>query len=252
MLDSLRKLHPRWVTQRIRATKKVKSARDANCKDPLSLELYGQNILIRPLGPDFRVATASMGNEFNPLIGVLEEGFDGLIIDAGGFIGTAAIRLSQIFPKATIITIEPSEQNFEILQQNIAAFSNIHSIKAALVPEGIESATLFDRETGDWGFTIVEQPKDKSDPKSLHQVETVTLSQILAKHENKDIGLVKLDIEGGEKALFDSNDIALKSAKAIFAELHDRIVPGCTDSFQKFNVGRKISKPGREKYLAIG
>ena len=46
--------------------------------------------------------------------------------------GTAAIVFSEMYPKAKIITIEPSLDNFDILQRNIAKYKNIKAIHGAL------------------------------------------------------------------------------------------------------------------------
>ena len=51
----------------------------------------------------------------------------GLIIDAGGYLGTAAIAFSEAYPDATVVTIEPSPENFALLVQNTAAYPNIRA-----------------------------------------------------------------------------------------------------------------------------
>ena len=64
---------------------------------------------------------------------------EGVIIDAGGYIGTAALTLSELFHKAHILFIEASSANFELLKRNVANSPNIQPIRAALVADGAPS-----------------------------------------------------------------------------------------------------------------
>ena len=116
MISRFRLMNPAWVFQRLTSYRKVRKARDSETDDPVHICLFGQSIIVRPNGPDFRVAVSTLGCEFDPLIGLFPRAFSGVIVDAGGFIGTAAIRLSQIYPNATIVTVEPSNENFKLLK----------------------------------------------------------------------------------------------------------------------------------------
>ena len=253
-----RKWRPLWILQRLRSHRQFKQARRQGNNDPISVKLYGQRVLLRPCCPDWEVAIASLGSEFNPLCAISEvvgRDFDGLIIDGGGYIGTAAIRLSQIWPRATVVTIEPSHENFWLLERNIAGWPKIHGINGALVSEATFrrplETTLFDRGTGAWGFTVVEGTKGDALPKALHRIKKVTLAEIRASFNDMRIAVVKLDIEGGEKALFDGQDRDLMGARAVFVELHERIVDGCNAAFERFSRDWTVSRSGGEKFLAV-
>ena len=66
----------------------------------------------------------------------------------------------------------------------------------------------------------------------------------------KPLRLIKLDIEGGEKALFETAASGLTSVDFVFAELHDRILPGCTAAFAAFSQDRFVFNFGGEKFLS--
>lgn len=66
----------------------------------------------------------------------------------------------------------------------------------------------------------------------------------------KKFGLLKLDIEGGELSLFQHDMASLKNVDVVFAELHDRIVPGCLKQFITFSKDRILVKDCGEKYLS--
>jgi FkbM family methyltransferase len=191
-----------------------------------------------------------LGGEFTPLLDFCDSSFDGLIVDAGGYIGTAALALHQAFPKARIVTIEPSSDNFRLLQRNTLHVKSIYPIRAALVAGTSTKLTLSNRGTGPWGYTIVDEPSDSPEAPFIEEVPSITLHQI-SEMFRADIGILKLDIEGGEHDLFTEGAPDLALVPVIFAELHDRIVPGCTSLFNEFSKDRQIGKLGGEKYISV-
>ena len=60
-----------------------------------------------------------------------------------------------------------------------------------------------------------------------------------------------MDIEGAEKEILDNANKALYDVYATFIELHDRFVPGCTQSYINFSKNRILLNFGTEKYLSI-
>jgi FkbM family methyltransferase len=199
--------------------------------------------------PDFMVVQETFGSELEPLRQSLPHDFEGLIVDAGGYIGTAAIKFAQMFPKAQIITIEPSSENFSILSWNVAAFPNITPLKAALHVQSNASISLRRSEKGrEWGFSVIEH----SDSLPFEDVTTVSLSEIFAKFgESREVGIVKLDIEGAERILFEECAVELRKARVVVAELHDRLIPGCSSAFDEFSRGRTILSLTGEKLVSV-
>ena len=205
--------------------------------------------LVRPGTTDLQVALTCFDGEFEALRYLLPREFDGTIIDAGGYIGTAALAMSEIYPSATIVTIEPVSHNFELLCKNVANNPNIVSIFGALTSKDNEKVMIADRGTGEWGFTIIENPNDVKNPELVDYTPTYSLRSIFDHYSN--VGILKLDIEGAETDLFINDSISLEKIPVIFAELHDRIVENCTIEFMNFSKNRLVIKSGGEKYLSI-
>lgn len=218
-------------------------------KTPMMVTIEGQDILVRPGTPDLRVAFQSLGSELNVLSELLPKNFDGLIIDAGGYIGTAALTLANMFPAATIVSVEASSSNFEVLKRNVASMTNIVPMKAALHSEPNQFLDLVDRGTGAWGFSIAVVSRNSGT--YSEKVRTVTLTEISNRFPEKPIGIIKMDIEGGEHILFSNYDEVLERAQIVFIELHDRIVPGCTELFRAFSLDRWLLNVGGEKLLSL-
>lgn len=215
----------------------------------IQVKVRDQEIWVRPGTPDLRVAFQSLRSELEILSDLLPHDFDGLIIDAGGYIGTAALKLARMYPAATVVTIEASSQNFDMLKRNIAGIDSIVAIHAALHSETGRSFDLVDRGTGAWGFSIAVA--HNATKVRTETVQTITLDEIIQRFPGKPVGIVKMDIEGGEHILFQRHDATLEAAEAVFVELHDRIVPGCTELFRAFSRDRWLLNAGGEKLLSL-
>ena len=213
------------------------------------LVIKGQIVAVRKGTPDLGVAISCLNGEFEILRHLFPENYDGIIIDAGGYIGTATIALKNIFPSAKLIVIEPSSENLEVLKQNVANLQDVKIVHGALVGTSETNIQLNNRGTGEWGFTVVERPSDKPNASFLQETPALRLSDLV--NEGEKIGLLKLDIEGGELSLLEHDMDSLRSIDAVFAELHDRIIPGCVDKFFEFSKGRVLIKDKGEKYLSV-
>lgn len=213
------------------------------------VSVAGADITIRVGTPDLEVAFESLRGEFEILRFVLPQAFDGLIVDAGGYIGTAAIALHRLFPGATIVSLEPSARNLEILRKNVAGYPKIHAVQGALVGSRIKSVRLLDPGRKEWGYTTAPSQKDSLRALELGEVKALRTKDLVAEYGK--IGILKLDIEGGELDVFMHTDDALEQCAAVFVELHDRFVPGCSDAFWSFARNRIVVKDAGEKFLAI-
>lgn len=147
------------------------------------------------------------------------------IIDGGGNIGMAAIIFANRYPNAKIVTVEPEDSNFEILKKNVSAYKNIKPIKAGIWRN---SSYLHIRNpgSGKWAFIIEES--DIPDEKSI---KGFSIEDIIRESGWQNADLVKLDIEGSEKEVFENNPGTwLNSAKGLIIELHNWIKPHCSDA----------------------
>lgn len=219
-------------------------------KNQLVALAIGERIIhVRKGTPDLHVALSCLNGEFEILRHLKPEGYDGTILDAGGYIGTSAIALSELFPKASIIVIEPSDANLAVLHANVTPYPKIRVVQGALVSGNMEMVTLRNRGTGSWGFTITDQPLDNPDAEPLQDTPAVNLSSLGI--DLDEVGILKLDIEGGELDLLRNDTKTLAQIDNIFIELHDRIVAGCTEEFFRFSQNRIVLKAEGEKYLSI-
>ena len=219
-------------------------------EQPIAARVSGQLVWMRPKLADWRAAYQSLGSELSPVIDNFRPADGAVIIDAGGFIGTATMKLAQAFPRARIVTIEPSADNFALLQRNVSSLGNVHCVNAAL-STGSGRAVLRDRQTGPWGYTIVTGDEVDTEAAPFAEVRTIGLPETLSETGAEEIFLLKMDIEGGEKILFQQSEVWLPKTQILFVELHERIVPGVTDLFNSISEDRCNLYPGGEKILSV-
>jgi FkbM family methyltransferase len=150
-----------------------------------------------------------------------------LIIDGGANIGASTLWFAKKFPSAQIIAVEPEESNFKILQKNCGALPNVKLIKAALWNKNTE-LKIKNIGLGKWGFAVVEsKPDDKK------KITAITIDNILADSGREEIDILKLDIEGSEKELFELGfENWLGKTKILIIELHDHLRSGSEQAFR--------------------
>ncbi|MEQ9569026.1 MAG: FkbM family methyltransferase [Longimicrobiales bacterium] len=216
-------------------------------------QIGGHRVVVRSGTPDVDVALASLRGEFQSLPSLVAGDFDGYVLDAGGYIGTAAMCFASFWPKATVVTLEPSRSNFDVLAANVAPYDNIVPLRKALgAADGASgSRTLRDRGTGEWGFTIVDSPDDAADAPGLEAVEVVGLEALQAELGIAHFDIVKLDIEGAERDLMEYDGLLLDRAPIVLVELHERIVAGTEATFKRWSHDRITLLTGGEKWLSI-
>jgi FkbM family methyltransferase len=218
---------------------------------PIAMRVRGHSIDVRPATPDLRVAIKSLGTEFQPLFSAVPRLTYNFIVDAGGYIGTAAIALAAQYPGATIVSLEPFDENFALLKRNTSRYPNIVPLQMALADKD-GTVVLKDRGTGPWGLTIVDMPSDNPNSRRRGEVPSTTPAQLMVMFGANGIDILKLDIEGAEHSLFTSEAIGwIDQTTAIFVELHDRISPGCSSAFHDATRRRINCRTHGEKFLSL-
>lgn len=191
----------------------------------IRIKIAGNNFFIRTKTNDIEVVKiAFVDKEYD----MLHSKHVNTIIDAGAHIGTSTIFFAMKYPNAKIIAIEPQRDNFELLKMNVKQYKNIIPLNAAIWSTN-ESRNILDRLHGHLGYTISET---KNNFKSTGQkTDCYSISTIMEMYNLKTIDILKMDIEGGEKFVFEKSDEWINRIETIVLELHERITPGCEKAF---------------------
>lgn len=150
------------------------------------------------------------------------------IIDAGANSGLASLYFKLRFPEASIVALEIESENVKMIRKNLENFSDIdiqekalYYKKAYFKVENPYNATN--------SFVIKEVPKEAG-----YEIESTTIDAILAEKNWDTVDILKIDIEGSEKELFENNyQNWLPKVKTIYIETHDRMKRKCSYAVMK-------------------
>jgi FkbM family methyltransferase len=212
----------------------------------INLIVYDKPFKIRSQSTDLGALIQLAEKEIKLMEYLIDKESEVIIVDLGAYIGSTSIAFSRLFPNAKIISVEPNHDNYRLLKFNTAAYPNIQTINGAISVSNGE-AVLFDRKTGSMGYTVISEPQDTTKPLKMHTIKKYRLEDIV---DVKKVAIVKIDIEGSEKELFQKS-ASLKKIPIVFVELHERIIAGCKNAFFEFSSDRIIIKDDGEKYLSI-
>jgi len=155
-----------------------------------------------------------------------------IIVDAGANIGLAAIYFTNRFQNAFIYSIEPETNNFQLLKENTLAYPTVKCINMALSNESNRELMVDTVGLGHSGFVTSEIQNASKNAKN--KIQTISVNQLLADSEFDILDIVKIDIEGHEKEVFELNtEKWLPNTRCLIVELHDRMKEGCSKSLFK-------------------
>lgn len=143
------------------------------------------------------------------------------IIDAGANIGFTSVFFANKYRGTTIISIEPDEENFTVLAENVRAYPGIKPLRTALWYKA-DTLNIIDAGLGKRGLMTEASANGGG-------LTSVSIPEIIARYGLPRIDILKMDIEGSEKEVFSENyDSWLPVTNCVIIELHDRMKPGCS------------------------
>lgn len=156
------------------------------------------------------------------------------ILDLGANVGYASIYFAARWPRAHILAVEPDIRNFHLLNRNAEAWVRIATLQAAVWPHP--------------ALVQVANPQDaanayrmsESGTSSEEGIPAFTIDQLIDRQGCDRLDLLKIDVEGAEAELFHDHAGWLDRIGVLVVELHDRIVPGCSEALYRALHGRRF------------
>lgn len=183
---------------------------------------YPDSILLRRNSSDFDVLYEIMFRkeyEFRSDLDFVPK----VIVDCGANIGLASLFFKNKYPKARVISIEPDADNFKLLSENM---KNKDNLLHAAIWNTDTSLEVLDESAASWGYEFVETKNS-----SNTAVKAYSMKSVMEKFQLDYIDILKLDVEGSEKEIFESDyHYWLSQTKVLIIELHDRNRVGCSQS----------------------
>jgi len=169
------------------------------------------------------------------------------IVDAGANVGMASVYYANRFPTARIIAVEPEPSNYTVLLKNVLPYPNIIPVNAALwntdgeitLARGDPEAESF----GNWAFYTCEGGNTK--------VRAITMPTLMEETNVRSIDLLKMDVEGAEKEIFERWDW-FAQVQVMAIELHDHVKPGCSEAIRPATIGLQQWHSGDMTFVVRG
>ena len=170
------------------------------------------------------------------------------VLDLGAHWGDTALYYSLTNPDSKIFSFEPMPTIYKRLTDVVSQFPNISTYNAALSNRDGEISFYFSENT--LGNSVMERNKGQS---SI-TVPAVTIDGIREKTGIQKFDLVKFDIEGSEKFLFEYPNLS-GFARSLIGEIHLDLMPlsleEIKESLNGFEVEFKRLKAHRYIVTAI-
>lgn len=144
------------------------------------------------------------------------------MIDAGANIGLAALYFKAFYPDVKIVALEPSEETYQRLLKNLK-INNVEGVTA--LKQGVWKENSFlhldkgFRDKSDWAFRLLENKNPE-----LNTIKVESIETLLRDNNWERLDLLKMDIEGGEAGIFESQEAVqnwISKVKVIVVEIHD-------------------------------
>jgi FkbM family methyltransferase len=145
------------------------------------------------------------------------------IIDGGANIGIASLFFLNRYPGTSIVAVEPSPANFEILRKNLAPYGKRVTLIQGAIWKGSSGRLVLESGGEEWRTSVRAEDGDHNG-----SVEAFALPTLIA-YGNGTVDLLKLDIEGSESEVFGPEAQQwLPCVRNIAIEVHSK---QCADRF---------------------
>lgn len=147
-----------------------------------------------------------------------------IVIDLGANIGCASLYFLHIFKKSRIIALEPDNENFMILSDNLRNFAlRATLLNACAGPRDtlcdIVTSTAISGQYDSFRF-------EESDAGNIKMRSMIGLIEEFS-FENRRI-ILKIDIEGYERYIFEGDTSWFENVDIVFIEGHDWMLAGAS------------------------
>lgn len=141
------------------------------------------------------------------------------ILDVGANIGLASISFLNRFPEARVLAVEPDPGNYRICLENLAPYgARARVLLGALWPRCTRLALSRGGDQREWATTVAE-PEDAGEV----TVQSWDMPTLLAMAGFETVDLLKIDIEGSERDLFEEPcEPWLARVRNVCIELHGK------------------------------
>ncbi len=144
-----------------------------------------------------------------------------VIVDGGAYVGYSTAYYALAYPEARIIAVEPEPNNLAQLRANTKDLPNVTVVHGAIWHR---RERLHIENPGAASYSFRMTP----DTAGAEFVQAFTIPDLMALAETDFIDILKLDIEGAEREVFQHAGPWIRQTGILCVEVHDRYKPGCS------------------------
>ncbi len=138
------------------------------------------------------------------------------ILDVGANIGAASMWFGTTYPHSTIYALEPGNQQFSLLQQNVKTLPNVRLFPFGLF-SGNKIAPLYSGRNDSVESSVVPTGRTSSD---CETIQLRSAAEFLSEEGIEQIDILKLDTEGCEVPILRSLTKYISAIKLVYVEYH--------------------------------
>ncbi|AOZ98509.1 hypothetical protein BIW12_03155 [Flavobacterium commune] len=128
-----------------------------------------------------------------------------IILDLGSNIGLTIAHMKHLYPGAKIIGYEMNQQNFLLAKRNIKFYDNVVIYnKAVWCEDGLVS---YKKSSNFDAYAIIDNNDDLNIDEVI-EVQSMSMNSVIKDNKLTHIDYLKMDIEGAEKAILESEDLS--------------------------------------------
>ena len=156
-----------------------------------------------------------------------------LVLDLGANAGYSSAYFLSHFPNARVVAIEPDEENFAVCERNLRPYGDRAILVHGAVWSECTKLCISRGSFGDgreWATQVMQPPSG-----SYGDVRAWDVSSLIDMGGRAEADLLKVDIEGAERAVFgEGADAWLPRVRNLCIEIHG---PECRETFFNALVG---------------
>lgn len=185
--------------------------------DCFHVEIEGDKFLVRPRSYDPYV----LGEIYSEKVYKTKTGTKSdTVLDLGAYIGDFSVWAATHLKAKKIVAVEMDEENFKLLSQNIKSNTlgkKIHAINAAISSKNGKIGELENK---------INHGMHRIDHSHSGKTKSMTLEKIMGLSNLKKIDIIKMDIEGAEKDVFNeaNKKIFAKNVGCVIMETHPSLL----------------------------
>lgn len=141
---------------------------------------------------------------------------DCVILDLGANVGYTTAHFATLYPHATIGVVEMDPDNMALAKMNTEfAKDRCRYLEAAVWSQ---SGTILYEGLDKWGYHVINNSKPKG--QSVKSAQSLSMEEVMEQCQLKQVDYLKMDIEGAEAVVLNSDLSWLDKVRSLKVEYH--------------------------------